>query len=210
MGDGLGALVLGTAPLGPPRALIPVRTARHFAVPKKSIMKNQILFVQGGGEGVHEAWDIKLVDSLKRSLGPNYEVRYPRVSNEADPSYALWKAAHADEIAALDDGAIIIGHSIGGAILINALADEPPERRLAGVFLIAAPFLGAGGWPSDDIKGRTDLGAGLPSQTPISLYQGSRDETAPLAHVDLYQASDPGRDGAPAAWPRPPARQRLG
>jgi predicted alpha/beta hydrolase family esterase len=156
------------------------------------MMKRQILFVQGGGKGAHDEWDNKLVDSLKRNLGSDYEVRYPRMPNEADPSYARWKAALADEIAALEAGAILIGHSIGGTILINALADEPPERKLAGVFLIAAPFVGPGGWPSDDIKAKADLGARLPPQTPISLYHGTHDETAPPAHVDLYEKAIPG------------------
>jgi predicted alpha/beta hydrolase family esterase len=58
--------------------------------------------------------------------------------NEADPSYLMWKAALAEEIAGLDDGAILIGHSIGGTILINALAEAPPNRKLAGIFLIAS------------------------------------------------------------------------
>ena len=30
----------------------------------------QVLFVQGGGEGVHDAWDNRLVDSLGGELGP--------------------------------------------------------------------------------------------------------------------------------------------
>src|SRR5205809_7140428 len=95
----------------------------------------------------------------------------------------MWKAALAEEIAGLDDGAILIGHSLGGTILINALAEAPPNRKLAGVFLIAAPFVGAGGWPSEDIKPTADLGARLPPKTPIHLYHGSKDDTAPFAHV---------------------------
>jgi len=146
----------------------------------------QVLFIQGGGAGTHDEWDDKLGDSLRRELGPGYDVRYPRMPNEADPSYPLWKAALAEEIAGLDDGAIVIGHSIGGTILINALAEAPPKRKLAGIFLIAAPFVGAGGWPSDDIRPTADLGARLPPKTPIHLYHGSDDDTAPLAHVDLY------------------------
>jgi Predicted esterase of the alpha/beta hydrolase fold len=114
-----------------------------------STMKKQVLFIQGGGAGAHDEWDNKLVDSLRRELGPGYEIRYPRMPNEADPSYPTWKAALAEEIARLDDGAILIGHSIGGTILINALAEASPNRKLAGVFLIAAPFVGAGGWPSE-------------------------------------------------------------
>ena len=53
----------------------------------------QVLFVQGGGKGVHDEWDNKIVDSLEWELGPDYAVRYPRMPNEADPTYADWNAA---------------------------------------------------------------------------------------------------------------------
>jgi predicted alpha/beta hydrolase family esterase len=76
-------------------------------------VKRQLLFVQGGGEGVHDEWDNKLVESLRSRLGPNYEIRYPRMPNEGDPSYAAWKAMLGKEPAAMSDGAILVGHSIG-------------------------------------------------------------------------------------------------
>ena len=83
---------------------------------KGSTMKKQVLFIQGGGAGTHDEWDNKLVDNLVQELGPGYDVRYPRMPNEADPSYATWKAALAQEFAGLNDGAILVGHSIGGTI----------------------------------------------------------------------------------------------
>jgi Zinc-binding dehydrogenase len=51
-------------------------------------MAHQVLFIQGGGEGTHEEWDNKLVESLERELGPDYAVCYPRMPPEADPKYA--------------------------------------------------------------------------------------------------------------------------
>ena len=166
-------------------------------------MKKQILFIQGGGAGVHDEWDNKLVDSLSRELGPGYDVRYPRMPNEADLSYTVWKAALAEEIAGLDDGAIVMGHSVGGTILINALAEAPPNWKLAGVFLIAAPFVGAGGWPSDDIKPMANLGARLPPKTPIYLYHGSQDDTAPFAGSAAAITS------STTTWPRLPLVSAL-
>ena len=53
-------------------------------------VKRQVLLIQGGGAGVHDSWDDKLVASLARELGADYEVRYP--SGEEDPHYAAWKA----------------------------------------------------------------------------------------------------------------------
>jgi predicted alpha/beta hydrolase family esterase len=154
-------------------------------------MSKQVLFIQGGGAGVHDEWDNKLVESLARELGPTYEISYPCMPDEADPTYAAWKTALEQEIAAIDDGAILIGHSIGGTILINALAENPPDRKLSGVFLIAAPFVGAAGWSSEDIESSPELGARLPAATPIYLYHGSADDTAPFAHIDLYARAIP-------------------
>ena len=106
----------------------------------------QILFIQGGGAGAHDEWDGKLVESLRRELGGGYGVRYPRMPDEGDPSYARWSAAIRREVADLDDGAVAAGHSAGATILVNPLAEQPPERGLAAIALIAAPFVGPGGW----------------------------------------------------------------
>ena len=128
-------------------------------------MTKQVGFVQGGGEGTHDDWDNKLVESLERELGSDYEIRYPRMPNEADPKYSLWKTALKKEFAKLDDGAILVGHSIGATILINVLAEESSGLAPSGIFLIAAPFVGKGGWPSEDIES--------------------------MAHVDLYERAIP-------------------
>ena len=48
-------------------------------------MPRQILFIQGAGEGTHDAWDNQLVASLEAELGPDYAVRYPRMPNEGEP-----------------------------------------------------------------------------------------------------------------------------
>ena len=154
-------------------------------------MTNQVLFIQGGGKDVHDKWDNKVVESLERELGPDYAVRYPRMPHEADPTYATWKAALKQQFDQLDSGAILIGHSIGGTILIRTLADEPPRLTFAGIFLIAAPFVGDGGWHSEDIEPLSDLGARLSEQTPLYLYHGSKDETAPFGHVHLYSEAIP-------------------
>jgi predicted alpha/beta hydrolase family esterase len=145
----------------------------------------QVLFVQGGGRGTHDGWDNKLVASLEKELGGGYEVRYPRMPKEADPDAVAWKKAIARELGRLRDGAILVGHSVGGAILVDHLADGGLERRLAGVFLIAVPYIGEGGWPSDDLRPSKELAAKLPAGTPLYLYQGDDDETVPFSHIGL-------------------------
>jgi len=151
----------------------------------------QILFIQGGGAGAHDEWDDKLVESLRRELGREYEVRYPRMPDEGEPSYARWSTAILREIAALDDGAVVAGHSVGATIVLNALAEQPPEKGLGAIVLIAAPFVGEGGWRSDEFELTSDLGAKLPTGARVHVFHGLRDETAPPSHADLYALAIP-------------------
>jgi len=141
-------------------------------------MKDEVLFIQGGGRAVHDQCDHRTVENLERELGPDYEIRYPGMPHEADPKYSDWKAAL--QFARLDEGAIVVGHSIGGTILLRTLADDRPSQNLGGIFLIAPPFV-------EMADGR----ARLPEQTPMYLYHGDKDGTVPFAHVDLYARAIP-------------------
>jgi predicted alpha/beta hydrolase family esterase len=151
----------------------------------------QVVFIQGGGPGAHDDWDAKLVDSLRSELGEGYEVRYPRMPQEDDPSYARWSAAIGDELTAIDADAIVVGHSVGGSVLVNYLAEVSPLQRLAAIVLIAAPFVGAGGWPGDEFELPDDLGARLPRGVAVHLFHGLNDQTASPDHIDLYSRAIP-------------------
>jgi pimeloyl-ACP methyl ester carboxylesterase len=151
----------------------------------------QVLFVQGGGAGVHDGWDDALVASLTRELGDGYDVRYPRMPDESDPSYARWGPAIRRELSDLDDGAVVAGHSLGGTVLVNLLSERPPERALGAIVLIAAPFVGAGGWPGGEFELPDDLGARLPPGVPVHVFHGLADVTAPPSHADLYARAIP-------------------
>lgn len=151
----------------------------------------QIMFVQGGGEGAHDEWDHALVASLGRELGERYEIRYPRMPNEAEPRYLTWKSALEKELEALSSGAVLIGHSVGGTMLLRTLAEHSSLPHLRAIVLLAAPFVGDGGWSSDELPALPELGARLPRDVPIHFYQGLDDETVPPSHVELYARAVP-------------------
>ncbi|MDF1501829.1 alpha/beta hydrolase [Roseisolibacter sp. H3M3-2] len=150
----------------------------------------EVLFVQGGGPDVHAQWDVHLVESLRRALGAAYEVRYPPMPDEEDPRLDTWVPAIARELARLRPGAVVVGHSVGGTVLLHALADAPPT--LGAIVLLAAPYIGEGGWESEEIAPLADLAARLPAGVPVLLYHGDADAEVPVAHVDRYAAALPG------------------
>ena len=153
--------------------------------------KKQVLFVHGAGEGAYGA-DAKLAADLRDQLGPDYRVHCPRMPNEAAPDAAVWKRRLAKDIAAMGNGAILVGHSAGATVAIVAVAENTIEQRLAGLFLVSAPFCGDGGWHIEGFDLPADLAERIPAGTPIFFYHGRDDETVPIAHVGLYAKSLPG------------------
>jgi pimeloyl-ACP methyl ester carboxylesterase len=146
--------------------------------------RKQILFVHGAGEGAYDA-DAKLAADLRDELGPRYRVHCPRMPNEAAPDAAVWKRRLAKEIAAMGNGAILVGHSAGATVAVAAVAERAIKQRLAGLFLVSAPFCGDGGWQIEGFD-LPNLRERMPAGVPIFFYHGRDDETVPIAHVGLY------------------------
>jgi predicted alpha/beta hydrolase family esterase len=105
----------------------------------------EILFLQGGGQGAF-AVDEEMVASLRNSLGQTYHVIYPRMPDEDSPNYELWRRDIEKELALLQEGGVVVGHSVGAYILLRFLIEQHVEHSLAGIFLIAMPFVGGKGW----------------------------------------------------------------
>ncbi|HET6148026.1 MAG TPA: alpha/beta fold hydrolase [Polyangia bacterium] len=155
------------------------------------VRTRQVLFVQGAGQGTHDSWDNKLVASLEQELGPDYRVHYPRMPDEADPDPTAWKKSIGRELRKLSDGAFLVGHSVGAAILMDYLAGGTLKQRPAAVFLIAAPFIGDGGWPSKDLRPTRQMAVELHDDTPLYFYQGSDDQTVPFSHIEMFARAFP-------------------
>lgn len=154
-------------------------------------MSTPVLFVQGAGEGAHGI-DARLAASLRTELGDSYEVRYPRLPDEGAPDDSVWKDRLAAEVGSLRRGGVAVAHSAGAAALVRTLAERGVGQQLAGIFLVAAPFLGPGGW---QFEGYDDLPANLsgrlPIDVPIFLYHGDADEVVPATHAELYARAIP-------------------
>jgi predicted alpha/beta hydrolase family esterase len=151
-----------------------------------------VLFVQGAGGGAHDE-DAALAASLGACLGEGYRVHYPPMPAEDAPGYAPWASAIAAHLAALDGDVVLVGHSFGSSVLARYLADGPPGDRIAGLFLLAAPFWGGDeDWRYDAVTLPPDAAARLPGRTRVFLYHGRADEEVPFEHLALYARALPG------------------
>src|SRR4051794_9558058 len=105
----------------------------------------QVLFIQGAGEGAHQA-DILLADSLQKELGAEYKVHYPEMPDESNAPYEWWKRTIQAEISAMQEPIILAGHSIGASHLAKVLTEIELDKPVAGIFLLETPFWGGDGW----------------------------------------------------------------
>jgi uncharacterized protein len=153
-------------------------------------LKRHVLFVHGAGEGAHEE-DEKMAASLREELGTPYEVRCPKMPDEDRPEYQAWKEKISEELDALDDEAILVGHSLGASILLKYLSEVGVKGPVAGVFLIAAPYWGTEDWEVDEYVLRGDFASRLPEGLPVFFYHSRDDEWVPFRHLALYAREVP-------------------
>ena len=147
--------------------------------------KPVILFIQGGGEGAYEA-DKQLALNLQNALGKTYNINYPKMPDENDPAYHLWKVKIDQELKKIESKVILTGHSVGGYLLLKYLSEEKIDKHIEGIFLISIPFLGEGGWKYEDMILDKDFASKLPPGTPIFFYHSTNDEIVPFSHLALY------------------------
>ena len=148
-------------------------------------MRKRVLFMHGGGEGAYEE-DRKLAASLQDALGVAYDVRCPKMPDEDRPVYEAWKERIAKELDALDGEVILVGHSLGGSILLKYLSEEKVEKLVAGLFLVAAPYWGVEDWEVGEYALQEDFASKIPKEMTVFLYHSRDDEVVPFAHVALY------------------------
>jgi uncharacterized protein len=148
-------------------------------------MNKDVLFVHGGGEGAYEE-DKKLAANLRDVLGAAYDVRYPKMPDEDHPEYEVWKNQIAKELTALDGEVLLVGHSLGGSILLKYLSEEKVEKPVAGIFLIAPPYWGTEDWEVSEYELQENFASKLPKELPMYFYHSRDDEWVPFAHLALY------------------------
>jgi serine hydrolase len=154
--------------------------------PKASSLRRQILVAHSAGPQGDREGSGYLVASLRKALGSGYDLRYPIMPEPDSPAYAPWHERLEKELAALDDDVILVGHSLGGSVLLKVLSERKHRKRIAGMFLVAMPFWGSEGWQIDEFVLREGFAAKLPRIPRIVLYHSRDDDVVPFVHLGLY------------------------
>jgi uncharacterized protein len=154
-------------------------------------MVKPILFIHGAGNKRHPLGSEKLIVYLQEQLGSDYEVLAPDMPDPDHPGYKAWRDQIEQELGKLDADVLLIGHSLGGSVLLKYLAEGTYRKHIAGLFLVAVPFWGKEDWEVDEFTLPEDFAAQLPQIGHIFLYYSRNDEVVPFSHLGHYQEKLP-------------------
>jgi predicted alpha/beta hydrolase family esterase len=135
---------------------------------------------QGPGEG-----SAPFVDRLREDLGADYDVLFPMMPDPDEPHYAPWSERLGEVLADVSDPMVVVGHSLGGSVMLQHLAERGVPEQITGLILAETPFWGESGWEAEWAlpEGWPDPSTKLP---PTFLFHSRDDEEIPFAHLELY------------------------
>jgi predicted alpha/beta hydrolase family esterase len=138
---------------------------------------------QGPGEG-----SSALLASLKAALPAPLSLEAPLMPKPDRPEAGPWIHACQKAIAGVGDDLVLVGHSLGGSTLLQALARSALPERLKGVVTLAAPFWGAPDSQFDSFAVTKAEAGRLGGLKRLILLQGEDDEVVAADHPDRYRA----------------------
>lgn len=170
-------------------------------------MKHQILIIHGGN--AFDSYEDYLTDlrakevtlerltakdwkaTLGERLGSAFEVFTPRMPNGQNAKYLEWKIYFEKLLPLMNDGLILVGHSLGGIFLAKYLAEGTISKKIRATLLIAAPFTSPETAPLGDFLLPSSLEK-LPTQSgELFFFQSKDDQVVPYSNVKDYQKKLP-------------------
>lgn len=148
-------------------------------------MAHPLLLVQSSGPQGPNEGSRPFADRLREELGPAYEVLFPDMPEPGDPHYGPWSKRLGEVLAGIEGPVVVVGHSLGGSVVVKHLAEGHPAPGIAGLLLVATPFWGEREWEAEWAlpEGWPDASSALP---PTFIFHSRDDEEAPFAHLELY------------------------
>ena len=148
--------------------------------------KRQILFIHSGGPQGLWLGSGQLLNFLKEEVGNEFEFINPEMPSPEFPQYKCWEPILKETIDKARDGVLLIGHSLGGSVLLKYLSENPCQINIEGLFLVAAPFWGAKDWKVEEFQLKDEFANNLPYIPHIHIYHSHEDAVVPFHHALNY------------------------
>ncbi|MEX2436910.1 MAG: alpha/beta hydrolase [Candidatus Paceibacterota bacterium] len=173
-------------------------------------MKKQVLVIHGGDTfESHDEWlnylNNKKInferiknpqpgwkDNLVNELSEEFDVIIPKMPNKQNASYEEWRIWFGRTALLLDDGVILVGHSLGGIFLAKYLSENDFPKDISATFLVSAPYDDKESeYTLADFSLGGDLSKFREQAGKIYLIQSKDDPVVPFEQLSKYKESLP-------------------
>lgn len=133
---------------------------------------------------------------LPERLGKGYEVIFPRMPNRENACYEEWKIWFEKFIPFMEDGVVLIGHSLGAIFLAKYLSENDLPKKIRATFLVAAPYdvggSGSGARKMVEFELPATLDKLQKQGGEVYFYHSKNDPIVSFNEFAKYQHSVPG------------------
>lgn len=126
---------------------------------------------------------------LPEALGADYEVFLPAMPNKTNAKFAEWKIWFEKMLPFIEDGVVLIGHSLGGMFLAKYLSENRSPKNIGALVLVAAPHNGSG--EIGDFVLSSSLDAINKQVSKIYLFYSKDDMVVPFVESEAYKKQLP-------------------
>ncbi|MCC5894086.1 MAG: serine hydrolase family protein [Alkalibacterium sp.] len=155
-------------------------------------MNKPVLFIHSAGPQDKQQGSTKLVTYLQNELNEDHHLIIPRMPDPKNPTYVEWKRELNKQLQRLDEEVILVGHSLGGSVLLKYLSEELCDLTIKGLFVISSPYWGLDdNWQLKDFMLNPHFEKKLPSLPCITLYHSRNENIVPFTHHEAYAEKIP-------------------
>jgi serine hydrolase len=154
-------------------------------------MSIDVLFIHSAGPQSGEQGSSPFVKHLRQSLGSGFRVTCPAMPAPTKPCYERWRLKLERLLSSEKSPPILVGHSLGGSVLLKYISEHEPKVPAAGLFVVAAPYWGRADWKVEEFVLRKSFARFLPNALKIYLYQSQDDEVVGIEHLSRYSKAIP-------------------
>lgn len=127
--------------------------------------------------------------SLPEVLGEGYDVFAPVMPNKTNAKFSEWSLWFKKMFPFLEDGVILVGHSLGGMFLAKYLSERTFPRRISALLLVAAPHNHSG--EVEDFMLPASLDGVVRQVGKILLFHSTDDDVVPFSELAVYSEQLP-------------------
>lgn len=154
---------------------------------------DSILFIHSAGPQEGRDGSQLLTHYLKKECAKTHNIIHPAMPSPSDPYYAEWKKEIRRTLDLVEGEVTLIGHSLGGSVLLKYLAEEVVNIPINKLISIAAPFWGINKeWQRKDFILKSNSSEKIPYVPNTFFLHSKLDPIVPIEHMQRYSKQFPG------------------